>query len=179
MQQAFIPNRAPSLTIHSYPDCRSGLKQRRSFIRPATRSALSGRWKRRILIFELGVPVTPTAFPITPFPPSSSRALTRVDVLRLFSLLRSGPFARFPEYWAHSPGLGPFLEAIVPLWLEFTVLDIPSARSSIGCCSITLSGSWPSMKAASRRSMASSDRLSRKSSSATLTAATRAAGLPA
>lgn len=86
-------------------------------------------------------------------------------------------FRLFPEERTFEATSGLFLESLSLLWQEFTAPDIPSALSSTGCCSITLTGSWRNMRLVSSGSTASSVRSSRKSWSATSTAATRAAGL--
>ena len=77
------------------------------------------------------------------------------------------------------PASGSFVGFLSLPWRECIVPDIPSGLSFIGCYFITSTVSWRSMRAASRRSTVSSGRSSRRSSSATWTAATRAAGLPA
>ena len=74
---------------------------------------------------------------------------------------------------------GPFLEATLPSWPESIVPDTPNAPSSTGCSSTISTASSRSMSIASRRSTASCGRSSRKSWSATWTAATRTAGSPA
>jgi hypothetical protein len=76
-------------------------------------------------------------------------------------------------------GLVRFLIHDPLLGQEFTVPDIRNAPCSTGCSSITLTSSWPSMRAVSRESTASFDPSSKMWSSAIWTAAILAAGLPA
>ncbi len=108
--------------------------------------------------------------------------LTLVISCLLSGAKRLGLLQHLPGAGGQRPGVeraGPFLDEKLLLWQEFTVLDIPSGLSSIGCCSITSTASWRNTRAGSRRSMVSSARSSRRWSSATSIAATPAAGLPA
>ena len=106
--------------------------------------------------------------------PSPAVSILRVErQLQLtFSLrdlpARAGPYRLFPGRSGHLHHVGPFLEAILPLWRESIVLDIRSGQSSIGCSFIILSASWRNMRAGSRRSMAIPVRSSRRWSSASL-----------
>jgi len=114
-----------------------------------------------------------------PFPfPSTGRQL-RLTFSRFDSPLRAGALPVPSGRSGPIRAAGPFLEAILPPWPKFIVPDIPSGLSFIGCYFITSTVSWRSTRDVLRRSMASSARSSRKSSSATWTAATRAAGSPA
>jgi len=103
--------------------------------------------------------------------PSPAVSILRVErQLQLtFSLrdlpARAGPYRLFPGRSGHLHHVGPFLEAILPLWRESIVLDIRNRRSFTGCCRIISSGSWPNMKTVSSGNMDFSGRSLRRWSS--------------